>query len=154
MTPRPELPSTAVSQPDQTFYAVAAQVLPVLFLVAAIEQRVGSNSFPKTFRAYVWELATIPLLIVSLVVGEVAALQALATDHSNHLIHLLTVLSLVLAGFSVIAEAMNLSFQRAEERTEAEKPEWLPVAVKARWWTMNGLGIAVLLVYVAYVFTS
>jgi len=66
-----------VSQANQTFYATAAQALPVLFLVAAVERRVIGRGHPKTYRGLLLEPGTIPLLVFTMAIGEIASIQAL-----------------------------------------------------------------------------
>jgi hypothetical protein len=143
-----------VSQANQTFYATAAQVLPVLFLVAAIERRVIGRRHPETYSGLLLELSTIPLLIFTMAIGELASIQALATNSSTDTLHLLTVFSLAIAGFAVLAEAIAGAFDAMEERVTKVRPEWALTVRRTRNLTMQGLGALAIVVVLVYVFTG
>jgi hypothetical protein len=143
-----------VSQANQTFYATAAQVLPVLFLVAAVERRVIGRRHPETHRGLLLELGTIPLLVFTMAIGEIASIQALATNSSTDTLHVLTVFSLAIAGFAVLAEAIAGAFDAMGERVAKVRPEWTLTVRKARNLTMQGLAVLAIVVVLVYAFTG
>jgi hypothetical protein len=143
-----------VSQADQTFYATAAQVLPVLFLVAAVERRVIGRRHPESRREFLFELGTIPTMIITMAIGEIASIQALATDSSTDTLHILTVFSLAVAGFAVLVEAISGTFDAMEEQTAKVEQEWVPTVRRARNLTVQGLGVLVIVVVLVYALTG
>jgi hypothetical protein len=143
-----------MSQADQAFYATAAQVLPVLFLVAAIERRLIGRRYPETYRWLLFEIGTVPIMILAMAIGEIASIQALATDSTTDTLHMLTVFSLAAAGFAVLAEAVAGTFDAMEEQTAELRPEWVPSVRKARNLTVQGLGVLAIMVALVYTFTG
>lgn len=121
-----------MSGTEQTFYAVAAQVIPVLFLVAAIERRLIPQNEPKSYRAFITDLVWAPLTVLMMAVGEVAAIHALVRDESTRMLEFLTVVSLALSGVMVVVQAISASFDAIEERANRSHSDWVPAVEKAR----------------------
>jgi uncharacterized membrane protein len=141
-----------MTEADRDFYSTAAQVLPVLFLLAAVERRVIGRSRATSFPWFVFDLVATPVVILAMGAGEVAALWALEIDTSTDVLLLLTVISLVVSGSAVLIEAIAGTFDAMERR--APEVHWVPAVKRAKAVTVSILAalLAAAIVAVVIVF--
>jgi hypothetical protein len=129
---------------QEVFYGVAAQVIPVLFLVSAIERRMVSRGSPKRLRGLIGELTWTATALFFMVVGEVAAFHALVFNTTSYWLEDLTIFSLAVAGANVLIEAFVANLEALIERTEADRPEWAEAVEKLRVGSLWVFGVAMM----------
>jgi hypothetical protein len=139
-----------MSDADQAFYTAAAQVLPVLFLVAAVERRLFDRPLAETREGLIFDLVTIPPMILTMAIGEVTAFVALASDSSTEGLRLVTIISLAFTGVVVLLQAIVGVFDAIEKQAFEYRRDWVPTVRRARYLTIQGvfmLMIAGVLIY-------
>jgi hypothetical protein len=139
-----------MSNADQAFYTTAAQVLPVLFLVVAVERRLFDRPLAETRDGLIADLVTMPLTILMMAIGEVTAFVALASDSGSGGLRLVTIISLAFTGAAVLLQAIVGVFDGMEKQALESRRDWVPTVRKARYLTIQGvfmLMIAGVLVY-------
>jgi hypothetical protein len=125
---------------NQAFYATAAQVIPIFFLVAAVERRIVPMQPFVNEREFLFALIVIPVVLLSMFGGEVTAIIALSTDSTSFLLLATTLYSLGLGGAFVVIRAALGSFDALEERIKDDRPEWIPHVERARELTRQAMG--------------
>lgn len=146
-----------MSDADQAFYTTAAQVLPVLFLVVAVERRLFDRSLAKTREGLISDLVTIPPMILMMAIGEVTAFVALASDSSTEGLRLVTIISLAFTGVAVLLQAIIGVFGSMEKQALEYQRDWVPTIRKARRLAVQSvfmLMIAGVLVYTVTAYDS
>jgi hypothetical protein len=96
---------------DVSFYSTVAQVLPVFLLAAAIESGFLENLRPFDESIPRWvgivDAVALPLGVVVIVAGELAALDVVIGGHVGKLEHLIVVWALLAGAFGVTTPILN-----------------------------------------------
>lgn len=100
---------------DLSFYEAAAQVIPILLLALAVETRFLENLRPfavgsrrPTRRLLLQDAVLLPIAVVAMVAGELAALHVLLDGHASGLEQRLTVVALLVGAFGIATPILNL----------------------------------------------
>jgi len=143
-----------VTSGEESFYVVAATVLPVLFLALTVEQSLMTRwRDPGTWREFVANVLAYPATILLMASSEVTALAALLEENTSGLLLFVTTLGLLVCGALVLDRAMQTILDEIENRTRSfRKEEWIWLVTLTRWVARGFLMTAVVVLLGLVVF--
>lgn len=131
------------------FYEASAQVIPLLVLASAVETRFLENLRPDTSHKprkfeLVRDAFLLPLAVVVMIAGELAALHVTLVGRTTGVEQCLTALAVIAGAFGLATPILNTIIKTTTTSLEQYGDGYVTFARRCGTWTITGIHLVLL----------